>query len=109
MNRTAVNLRPGIWRDGVRPVIARVPIAGGVGGSNRRDRPEQSSDRSQRHGVAAPCAGVGRRSAEEVLCKLIIIRGVMSIQAGDNPRNLQAKLLTFIAPAVRADSDRQAA
>ena len=60
--------------------------------------------------IALPMAEkLGRRSAEEVLCKLIIIRGVMSIQAGDNPRNLQAKLLTFIAPAVRADADRQAA
>ncbi|MGI9013668.1 MAG: motility protein A [Phycisphaerales bacterium] len=41
------------------------------------------------------------RSSEEVLIKTIIIQGVMSIQAGDNPRNVQAKLMTFIPPAQR--------
>lgn len=60
--------------------------------------------------VALPMAEkLARRSSEEVLCKLIIIRGVMSIQAGDNPRNVQAKLLTFVPPAVRAQHLRRAA
>lgn len=50
------------------------------------------------------------RSSEEVLCKTIIIQGVMAIQAGDNPRNVQSKLLTFIPPAIRqADENRAAA
>ena len=48
------------------------------------------------------------RSSEEVYAKTIIIQGVMSIQAGDNPRNVQSKLMTFVPPALRAD-DRAAA
>jgi chemotaxis protein MotA len=51
------------------------------------------------------------RSNEEVLAKTIIIQGVMSIQAGDNPRNVLSKLMTFLPPAIRFDEDahRQAA
>ena len=50
------------------------------------------------------------RSNEEVLVKTIIIQGVMSIQAGDNPRNVQAKLMTFIPPNLRfGEDDRDAA
>jgi len=36
------------------------------------------------------------RSSQEVAAKLLIIRGVMSIQAGDNPRIVQQKLLAFL-------------
>jgi len=51
------------------------------------------------------------RSQEEVLLKTIIIQGVMSIQAGDNPRNAQSKLMTFVPPALRIseEDDRAAA
>jgi chemotaxis protein MotA len=60
--------------------------------------------------IALPMAEkLARRSSEEIMCKLIIIRGVMSIQAGDNPRHLQAKLLTFVPPALRANGLRKAA
>jgi len=52
---------------------------------------------------------VGLRSSEEVLAKTIIIQGVMSIQAGDNPRNVQAKLMTFIPPAERPAESQEAA
>lgn len=49
------------------------------------------------------------RSAEEVLAKTIIIQGVMAIQSGDNPRNVEAKLMTFLPPADRpADKDKAA-
>ncbi len=41
------------------------------------------------------------RSAEEVLAKTIIIKGVMSIQAGDNPRVVESKLKTFLPAALR--------
>ncbi len=34
--------------------------------------------------------------AEEMLCKEIIIEGVSSIQAGENPRHINEKLLTFL-------------
>lgn len=36
------------------------------------------------------------RSSQEVAAKLLIVRGVMSIQAGDNPRIVQQKLLAFL-------------
>ena len=43
-----------------------------------------------------------RRSAEEVMYKTVIIKGVMSIQSGDNPRVVEQKLRTFLPPAQRA-------
>ncbi len=39
---------------------------------------------------------LGTRSAEELSTKMLIIRGVMSIQSGDNPRIVQQKLLAFL-------------
>ncbi|MAE66716.1 MAG: motility protein A [Phycisphaeraceae bacterium] len=54
--------------------------------------------------VALPLADrLGRRSSEEVLTKTIIIKGVMAIQSGDNPRIVEQKLRTFLPPAVRRD------
>lgn len=41
------------------------------------------------------------RAADEALMQLCIIEGIMSIQSGDNPRTLEAKLLTFLPPAQR--------
>jgi chemotaxis protein MotA len=41
------------------------------------------------------------RSADENMVKSMIIEGIMSIQAGDNPRNLEGKLLAFLPPADR--------
>jgi chemotaxis protein MotA len=41
---------------------------------------------------------LGVRSDDEILLKTLILEGIMSIQAGDNPRVLEAKLLAFIAP-----------
>jgi len=60
--------------------------------------------------VVLPMADkLATRSSEEVLSKTIIIQGVMSIQAGDNPRNVQAKLMTFIPPAMRPGEAKEAA
>ena len=54
------------------------------------------------NGVALPLADrLARRSAEEVLAKTIIIKGVMAIQSGDNPRIVEQKLRTFLPPVVR--------
>ncbi len=39
---------------------------------------------------------LGKRSAEELMLKSIVIRGVMAIQAGDNPRVVEQRLTTFI-------------
>ena len=41
------------------------------------------------------------RSAEEILAKTIIIKGVMAIQSGDNPRVVEQKLKTFLPPTQR--------
>lgn len=41
------------------------------------------------------------RSADEILLKEVAIEGIMSIQAGDNPRILEQKLLAFLAPNMR--------
>ena len=41
------------------------------------------------------------RNKDEERIMTIIIEGIMSIQAGDNPRNLEAKLLAFLPPKER--------
>ncbi|HIP60148.1 MAG TPA: motility protein A [Campylobacterales bacterium] len=41
------------------------------------------------------------RNTDEMVIKTLIIEGIMSIQAGDNPRVLEAKLLAFLAPSER--------
>ncbi len=41
------------------------------------------------------------RNDEEVLQNSMILEGIMSIQAGDNPRNMEAKLLSFLPPNQR--------
>lgn len=63
------------------------------------------------NGVALPLADrLAKRSAEEVLYKTVIIKGVMAIQSGDNPRIVEQKLRTFLPPSARkAAEDRRAA
>ena len=41
------------------------------------------------------------RAGDEALVKMLIVEGIMSIQAGDNPRTLEAKLLAFLPPSQR--------
>jgi chemotaxis protein MotA len=41
------------------------------------------------------------RSAEEVLVREIIIEGILAVQAGDNPRIVEDKLMAFVAPRLR--------
>ncbi len=41
------------------------------------------------------------RNDEETLVKEMILEGIMSIQAGDNPRTLEGKLLSFLPPNER--------
>lgn len=52
---------------------------------------------------------LGLRSREEVLAKSIIIKGVMSIQAGDNPRVVDSKLKTFLPAVLRISAEEAAA
>ncbi len=52
--------------------------------------------------VALPIADkLKLRSNEERLRKEIVIRGVMAIQSGDNPRIVEQKLKTFLSPGER--------
>ena len=44
---------------------------------------------------------LGIRNDEETMVKEMIIEGIMSIQAGDAPRVLEAKLLAYLAPSDR--------
>lgn len=41
------------------------------------------------------------RDAEEVLCKMIIVEGVMGIQSGENPKFLREHLMTYMAQMQR--------
>jgi chemotaxis protein MotA len=45
------------------------------------------------------------RSGEERVVREMILEGVLSIQAGDNPRIVREKLEAFLAPRQRSDSD----
>ena len=47
------------------------------------------------------------RSRDETAVKMIIIRGVMAIQSGDNPRIVEQKLKTFLPARLRADGDSE--
>ena len=52
--------------------------------------------------VGAPIANIlNIRDSDEVLSKTLILEGIMAIQAGDNPRTLEAKLLSFLPPNER--------
>ena len=42
-----------------------------------------------------------KRSDEEILCKQIVIEGVIAIVNGDNPKAIQEKLVGYIPPAMR--------
>lgn len=48
------------------------------------------------------------RDEEEVLCKMIIVEGIMSIQSGENPKSLREKLLTFVDQKRRGDDGSSA-
>lgn len=47
------------------------------------------------------------RSREEVLLKMIVIKGVMAIQSGDNPRIVEQKLKTFLPNRIRHEAAMQ--
>ena len=49
-----------------------------------------------------------QRDEEETLCKLIIVEGIMSIQAGANPKFLREKLLTFLGQKERDGGGKKA-
>ncbi|QZY56757.1 motility protein A [Crassaminicella profunda] len=44
------------------------------------------------------------RSREEILIKEVMVEGLLSIQAGENPRIIEVKLKSFLAPKQRKES-----
>jgi chemotaxis protein MotA len=44
-------------------------------------------------------------SQDELHARSLIVEGILSIQAGDNPRVVQEKLMTFVPPTLRAEAD----
>jgi len=49
-----------------------------------------------------PLAGkLKKRSTEELLIKELVMEGIMSIAAGDNPRVVESKLHAFLSPGLR--------
>ncbi|MCR5503360.1 MAG: MotA/TolQ/ExbB proton channel family protein [Lachnospiraceae bacterium] len=53
--------------------------------------------------VCAPVSGkLGANNDNEMMMKEIMIEGLLSIQAGENPRVIEEKLKSFLAPAERA-------
>ena len=48
------------------------------------------------------CDKLALRSKEELFNKQIIIQGILAIQAGDNPRIVESKLLSFLSTKERA-------
>jgi chemotaxis protein MotA len=54
------------------------------------------------HMIFGPIASNLRtRDGEEVLCKQIIVEGIMSIQSGENPKFLRERLETYMSQKLR--------
>jgi len=59
--------------------------------------------------IALPLAEkLGRRSKQEILLKMIVVRGIRAIQCGDNPRLVERKLAIML-PSRHSDATRKAA
>ena len=57
------------------------------------------------HMIFGPIANnLRQRDSEEVLCKQIIVEGIMSIQSGENPKALREKLLTYVSQKDRENA-----
>ncbi len=56
-----------------------------------------------------PCAEkLGIIHKHELLAMEIIVRGIMGIQSGENPRVIQQKLTTFVPPKLRTRAEEAA-
>ena len=51
---------------------------------------------------------LGFTNKQELLAMEIIVRGIMAIQSGENPRVIEQKLNTFIPPKLRAKENQAA-
>ncbi len=53
--------------------------------------------------IFIPIAGkLKARSSEEVLIRKLMMEGILAMQSGDNPRIVEQKLVSFIAPKIRS-------
>ncbi|HUS57339.1 MAG TPA: motility protein A [Planctomycetota bacterium] len=60
--------------------------------------------------IFLPLAGkLGARHKEEALLKELLIEGILSIQAGDNPRTIEEKLKSFLPPSARPGGKKETA
>lgn len=60
--------------------------------------------------IALPLADrMAKRSAEELMVKTIILKGIMAIQSGDNPRVVEQKLRSFLPNRPGSNADQEAA
>ena len=48
---------------------------------------------------------LGFNNKQELLAMEIIVRGIMAIQSGENPRVIEQKLNTFIPPKLRSNNE----
>ena len=48
-------------------------------------------------------ANLTARDEEEILCRQIIVEGIMAIQSGENPKFLRERLMTFMNQKERED------
>jgi chemotaxis protein MotA len=55
------------------------------------------------------CYRLKALSAEEVELRTLTIEGILSVQAGDNPRIVQEKLISFVPPAERDSAEEEGA
>ncbi len=59
--------------------------------------------------IFIPIAGKLKvKSEQEILMKEVMIEGLLSIQAGENPRIVREKLQAFLSPAEKAQGDAEA-
>jgi len=47
------------------------------------------------------------RSSQEVLIRELMMEGILAMQSGDNPRLVEQKLISFIAPKLRATAQKE--
>ncbi|MEI0517910.1 motility protein A [Brachyspira murdochii] len=60
------------------------------------------------NGFALPISGrLAARHSSEAMVKSIMLEGILSIQAGDNPRIVKDKLVSFLPPAQRQKVNEQ--
>ena len=60
--------------------------------------------------VCTPCAEkLGYLSRQERLSKEVVLKGILGIQAGENPRVIEQKLNTYLPPRLRAGAHEVAA